>query len=396
MSRVTEIAPGVHYIGANDCLKHRFEGLWPLPQGVSYNAYLVVDDKVALIDTIDACFTERLLGNIREIIGDRPVDYLVINHMEPDHSASIQAVRQAYPGVQIVGNAKTIQMVEGFYGIADNMLTVGENDTLSLGGRELCFFLIPMVHWPETMVTYCAADKLAFTGDAFGTFGAIDGGVTDEQLDGSAYRDEMIRYYSNIVGKYGGPVQKALDKFSKLPVETVCPTHGPVWKKDFPKVFDLYDKMSRYQATDDGVVIAYGSMYGNTGQTAERIARELAGQGVRNIVMHNLTSSHLSYVLRDIFKYPAVVIGSPTYNMHLFPEVQALIDDIELRCIPKRVFGYFGGFTWAGAAVKKLGEFAERVGWDVAAPPVEVKQGYSAEKTEACVDLAKAIAAKLG
>lgn len=395
MSPVTEIAPGIHYIGVNDRLKHRFEGLWPLPQGVSYNSYLVVDEKVALIDTIDACFTERLLGNIRGLIGGRAVDYLVINHMEPDHSASIQAVRQAYPDIRIVGNAKTLQMVEGFYGISGNTLAVGENDTLSLGSRDLCFFMIPMVHWPETMVSYCGAAKLAFTGDAFGTFGTLDGGVTDRQLDVPKYRDEMIRYYSNIVGKYGVPVQKALDKFRKLPVETVCPTHGPVWTSNFPEVFALYDKMSRYEATDDGVVIAYGSMYGNTEQTAERIARELAGHGVRNIAMHNLSSSHLSYVLRDIFKYRAVVIGSPTYNMHLFPEVQALIDDIELRCIPKRIFGCFGGFTWAGAAVKRLTEFAERAGWDIVAPPVEVKQGCTPEKTEACTDLAQAIVERL-
>jgi flavorubredoxin len=246
------------------------------------------------------------------------------------------------------------------------------------------------------MVTYCASDKLVFSGDAFGTFGALNGGVTDRELDFSVYRDEMIRYYSNIVGKYGGPVQRALEKLGTLPVDVVCPTHGPVWTKDFPQVLGLYDKMSRYEPTDGGgVVIAYGSMYGNTEQTAQRIASELADRGVRNIVMHNLTSAHVSFVLRDIFKYRAVVIGSPTYNMHLFPPVQALLDDIELKCIPGRLFGYFGGFTWAGAAVKRLGEFAERVGWEVVAPPIEVKQGYSAAKTDGCTLLADEIAKRL-
>ncbi len=395
MSKVTEIVQGIHYVGVNDRLKRRFEGLWPLPQGVSYNTYLVEDEKVALIDTIDACYTERLLGSIREIIGDRKVDYLVINHMEPDHSASIHAVRQAYPDITIIGNAKTLQMVEGFYGITGNTLTVGEGDTVSLGARDLCFFLIPMVHWPETMVTYCRQHRLAFTGDAFGTFGALDGGVTDEQLDPSRYWDEMVRYYSNIVGKYGGPVQKALHKFARLELEIICPTHGPVWKNEIKKVIGLYDRMSRYEPLEKGVVIAYGSMYGNTEQTAERLARELASEGVRNIAMHNLTSSHISYVLRDIFKYGAVVIGSPTYNTQLFPEVQTLLDDIELRSIPKRVFGCFGGFSWVGTAVKKLTEFAGRTGWDMAGPPIEVKQGYSPEKTCDCAQLAKAIASKL-
>ncbi len=401
MKRVTEIAPGIHYVGANDRTKHRFEGLWPLPHGVSYNAYLIDDEKVALVDTIDAALTERLLGSIREVIGDRPVDYLVINHMEPDHSASIHAVRREWPGITIVGNTKTIQMVEGFYGIGSGTLTVGDGDTLSLGARTLQFHLIPMVHWPETMVTYCTPDGLLFSGDAFGTFGALDGGVTDVQLDTgrdtSPVWDEMVRYYSNIVAKYGGPVQRAIEKLAPLlPLRMVCPTHGPVWTRDFPRVLDLYDRMSRYEPLERGVVIAYGSMYGNTEQTAERLARELAARGVKRIAMHNLTSSHASFVLRDIFKYNALVIGSPTYNMGLFPEVRSLVDDLELRCIPSRVFACFGGFTWAGAAVKKLTEFAGRQGWEQVAPPVEVKQGYSPDKTAACASMADAIVAAMG
>jgi flavorubredoxin len=401
MKRVTEIAPGIHYVGANDRTKHRFEGLWPLPHGVSYNAYLIDDERVALIDTIDAALTGRLLANIREVIGDRPVDYLIINHMEPDHSASIHAVRQAWPGVTIVGNAKTLAMVEGFYGVdcgsGTRTLTVADGDTLSLGARELQFLTIPMVHWPETMVTHIAAGRIAFTGDAFGTFGALDGGVTDAQMDTSRYPDEMVRFYSNIVGKYGGPVQRALEKLAPLlPLKMVCPTHGPVWTREFPRVFDLYDRMSRYEPLEKGVVIAYGSMYGNTEQSAERLARELAARGVTRVVMHNLGASHASFVLRDIFRYSALVIGSPTYNMHLYPPVQSLVDDLELRAIPAdgRIFACFGGFTWAGAAIKRLTEFAGRMGWELVAPPVEVKQGFSSEKTDGLVALADAISAR--
>ena len=400
MKRVTEIVQGIHYVGANDRTKRRFEGLWPLPYGVSYNAYLIEDEKTALIDTIDAAFTERLLGNIREVIGEDKVDYLVINHMEPDHSAAIQAVRQVYPDVTIVGNAKTIQMVEGFYGITSGTLTVADGEELSLGARTLQFHLIPMVHWPETMVTFCPEDRLAFTGDAFGAFGTLDGGITDVQLDAgletSKYWDETVRYYSNIVGKYGGPVQSALKKLAPLGCAIVCPTHGPVWTREFHRVHDMYDRMSRYEPIEkEGVVIAYGSMYGNTEQTAERLARELAARGVKKIAMHNLSSSHASYVLRDIFKYGALVVGSPTYNMHLYPEVQTLLDDIAIRAIPSRLFACFGGFTWAGAAVKRLVEFAEKSGWEMVAPPVEVKQGYTPEKAAACADLAEVIAAAL-
>ena len=404
MKRVTEIAPKIHYVGANDRLKHRFEGQLPLPHGVSYNTYLIDDERVALIDTIDAAYTERLLSQIRDIVGNRPVDYLIINHMEPDHSASIHAVRQAYPDITIVGNAKTLAMVEGFYGIGSSpdcgtptkTLTVADGDTLKLGVRELQFFLIPMVHWPETMVTYCAAECLVFSGDAFGTFGSLDGGIVDTTLDTSKYWPEMVRYYSNIVGKYGVPVQNALKKLTPLlPLKMVCPTHGPVWTEQFPQTLDLYDKMSRYEPLEKGVVIAYGTMYGNTEQTAERIARELAARGVKNIVMHNLTSSHISFVIRDIFRFGAVIIGSPTYNMSLFPQVASLLEAIELRCIPSRIFACFGGFTWAGAAVKRLSEFAERTGWEMTAPPVEVKQGCTCDKTAAAADIAEAIAASI-
>jgi flavorubredoxin len=403
MKSVTEILPGIHYVGANDRTKPRFEGLWPLPHGVSYNAYLIEDEKTALIETIDAAFTERLLAGIREVIGERPVDYLVINHMEPDHSASIHAVRQAWPEITIVGNAKTLRMVEGFYGMdcgpSARAITVADGDTLNLGARTLQFHLIPMVHWPETMVTFCPEDRIAFTGDAFGTFGTLDGGITDVQLgaeaDTSKYWDEMVRYYSNIVGKYGGPVQSALKKLAPLGCATVCPTHGPVWTREFPRVLDLYDRMSRSEPLEKGVVIAYGSMYGNTEQTAERLARELAARGVTKIAMHNLSSSHASFVLRDIFRYGALAIGSPTYNMHLYPEVQTLVDDIAIRAIPSRVFACFGGFTWAGAAVKRLGEFAEKMGWEMVAPPVELKQGYTPEKTTATADIADAIVARL-
>jgi flavorubredoxin len=202
------------------------------------------------------------------------------------------------------------------------------------------------------------------------------------------------------VAKYGGPVQRALEKLAPLlPLEMVCPTHGPVWtSKDFPRVLDLYDRMSRYEPLEKGVTIAYGSMYGNTEQTAERLARELSARGVRKIAMHNLSASHSSYVLRDIFKYNTIVIGSPTYNMGLFPEVRSLVEDIELRCIPGkgRAFACFGGFTWAGAAVKKLTEFAERMGWEMVAPPIEIKQGCSPEKVASTVSLADALVSAMG
>ena len=326
---ITEFVKNIHYVGVNDRVKQKFEGLWPLPNGVSYNSYLITDEKTALIDTVDLCYGERFLAKIQAILGDKPIDYLIINHMEPDHSASISLIRQVYPKMKIVGNAKTLSMIEGFYGICDYFMEIKDGDVLPLGKKKLRFYLTPMVHWPETMMTYCENDALLFSGDAFGCFGAVDGGVTDEQMNTDRYWSEMYRYYSNIVGKYGSPVQKALAKLAEVKIETICSTHGPVWQKNVEKVISIYDKLSRYEA-EEGVVIAYGSMYGNTEQMAEEIARELAAQGIKNIVMYNLSFTDPSYVLSDIFRYKVLIIGGPTYSNQLFPPVEALTRMIEV------------------------------------------------------------------
>lgn len=391
---ITEILPGIHYVGVNDRTTTRFEALWSLPMGVSYNAYLVAGEKIALIDTVEESFGSRLEANIREAIGERKIDYLVVNHMEPDHSSSIAALRRIYPDIEIVGNAKTLQMIEGFYGIAGGTVEVKEGDTLDLGGKTLSFHMIPMVHWPETMVTWCAGDRTLFSGDAFGTFGALDGGITDSQVETDRYWDEMRRYYACIVGKYGAPVQKALQKLSGLPIETICSTHGPVWQQEIGRVIGIYDQLSRYEG-EPGVVIAYGSMYGNTAQMAEKIARELAVQGVKNIIVYNLSYADISNVIRDIFKYDTLIVGSPTYNGELFPEVGSLLQKISERCIPCRKFAYFGSYTWAGAAVRLLGEFAQKMKWEAICQPTEMKQGYDDQGAQCCTALAKAIAEKI-
>lgn len=372
---ITEFVKNIHYVGVNDRVKQKFEGLWPLPNGVSYNSYLITDEKTALIDTVDLCYGERFLAKIQAILGDKPIDYLIINHMEPDHFGLRSGlIRQVYPKMKIVGNAKTLSMIEGFYGICDYFMEIKDGDVLPLGKKKLRFYLTPMVHWPETMMTYCENDALLFSGDAFGCFGAVDGGVTDEQMNTDRYWSEMYRYYSNIVGKYGSPVQKALAKLAEVKIETICSTHGPVWQKNVEKVISIYDKLSRYEA-EEGVVIAYGSMYGNTEQMAEEIARELAAQGIKNIVMYNLSFTDPSYVLSDIFRYKGLIIGGPTYSNQLFPPVEALTRMIEVRDIKNRIFGYFGSFTWAGASVRRLGTFAETMKWTNVCSPVE-RNGY--------------------
>ena len=387
----TEILPGIHYVGVNDRTTTRFESLWSLPYGVSYNSYLVIDEKVALIDTVEVSFGEQFIDNIRAILKDRPIDYLVVDHMEPDHSSSIKTLRLLYPEMQIVGNAKTLQMLDGYYGIHTLTREVKEGESISLGQKNLSFYMAPMVHWPEVMVTYCPEHKVLFSADAFGTFGALNGGILDSQLSLDHFWDEMRRYYACIVGKYGGPVQKALQKVRTLPVGTICSTHGPVWQRQIAKVLDIYDRLSRYEG-EPGVVVAYASMYGNTEQMAERIARELASREVGPIRVYNLSYADPSVVLRDVFRFDTLIVGGPTYNGNLFPPVAELLDRIAARGIPRRRFGWFGSFCWAGASVRLLAEFAQKMKWEPLCDPVEMKQGYSHEMCDPCATLAETVA----
>ena len=384
----------IFYVGVNDRNKHRFEGLWPLPDGVSYNSYLIQDEKTALIDTVDICYCEELLEKIHEAIGDKPIDYLVINHMEPDHSGSISFIRKYYPNITIVGNAKTLSMLKGFYNVEGNELTVKEGTELDLGKHKLAFYLIPMVHWPETMVTYDSTSKTIFSGDAFGCFGALNGGVVDEKINTALYWREMERYYSNIVGKYGMMVQNALKKLAKLDIQMICSTHGPVWTKQIPEVIKTYDRLSKYEG-QEGITIAYGTMYGHTARMAEKIAEAASEAGIRNIVLHNLVKDNDSYVIADVFRYKGLILGSPTYNGELFPRVRSIIDAIAERGVKNRYLGYFGAFTWAGAALKHLAAFNEKMKYEVVADPFELKQGMYPTVEDSCKALGKAMAEKL-
>lgn len=392
MESKTLIKGKIHYVGVNDRQKHLFENMWPLPYGVSYNSYIIDDEKVALIDTVDACYFDVFLSKIKKIIGERPIDYLIINHMEPDHSGSIALIRRYYPNITLVANKLGLGMVEGYYGETMPSILLCDKDSLDLGHHKLTFYMTPMVHWPETMMTYDQTEEVIFTGDAFGCFGALNGGFFDTRINTDIYWNEMYRYYSNIVGKYGSPVQKALQKVGGLPISAICSTHGPVWTENIEKVVGIYDKLSKYEA-DNGVVIAYGSMYGHTEQMAETIADDLSAKGVKNIVMHNVSKSHSSYILADIFKYKGLIIGSPTYNGLIYPEVDSLLTKILHREIKGRYLGYFGSFTWAGAAVKRLGEFAEKSKFELVSEPVEMKQALM--DIGQCEQISAAMASKL-
>ena len=377
-----KLSERIRYVGVNDLRTKLFEHQWPLPYGVSYNSYLVVDEKVALVDTAAAAFEEEFLSNIRSEIGERQVDYLIVNHMEPDHSALQAAIRREYPDCTIVTNAKAVQMIEGYQGITENIHIIKEGESLSLGGATLQFFMVPMVHWPETMVTWCPEEKTLFSGDAFGSFKAAPESVTDSKSSTfEEYKDEMTRYYASIVGKYGLPVQNALKKLGGLEIGRICSTHGPVWERQASDVVSHYDRLSGNR-TVRGVCLAYGSMYGNTGKAAMALAEAIEKRGIPCRV-HNLTEEDYSFALRDIFLYDTVILGSPTYNNGIFPPVRQLMQGIVDRQVKGRRFMSFGSFTWAAASVKLLNAMATEAGFEILGEGATFRQGFTSDKFDA-------------
>ena len=391
-----EIANKVYSVGDNDRNKALFQGLWPLPYGVSYNSYLIDDEKVCLIDTVEVDFFVQFIENLREVLGNRQIDYLVINHMEPDHSGSLALLRKYYPDIQVIGNKKTFDMMAGFYGIKDNTIEMKNGEELSLGSHTLQFFMTPMIHWPETMMTLCKGDvSHLFTGDAFGCFGALNGGFIDQEIDTEWAWLEMVRYYSNIVGKYGIPVQNALKKLAGIHIDYICSTHGPVWHKYVDKVISLYDRMSKYE-TDPGLVICYGTMYGNTERMAEQIARSASLAGVKDIRLYNVSKTHHSYILQDIFRFRGLIVGAPTYNAGLYHEMDVLLQEVANRDIKHHLIGWFGSYSWASKAVAAIGEWNEnRLHFEKVGEPVEMKQALTPEIKAECTRLGREMAARL-
>ena len=381
-----KISDRILYVGVNDDEKVLFEGLWPLPVGVSYNSYVVCDEKIALIDTVECGFEEEFIENVNLAVGCREIDYLVVNHMEPDHSSLIRYMLDRYPSMMIVANAKTVPMLKGYHGISeDKVIVVKEGDSINLGTCSLSFHMTPMVHWPETMVTWLEEEGTLFSGDAFGTFGSIDEEVVDDEDTFDVFRDEMIRYYSNIVGKYGNPVQTALKKLAGLDIKRICSTHGPVWQKNVGNVVALYDKMSRYHV-ERGVCIVYGSMYGNTAAAADALAMELESRGVpyaiHDVSGNNAGELGISGALRDVFKYDTIVVGSPTYNNGIFPPVETFMKALQARLIKGRRFYALGSYTWSGASVSLLNKLAEAQGFEILGDGLSFAQAYTHDKVD--------------
>ena len=392
--RTVRISDRVHYIGVNDRTTTKFEGMWPLPLGVSYNSYIVEgSEKTAIIDGVEASRAMQHIDAIKQILGDRRPDYLVINHMEPDHSGAVRMLRQAFPGIVIVGNAMTLAFNRGYYGIDSQTLQVKDGDTLPLGGdTTLRFHLTPMVHWPETMVTYLEEEQTLFSGDAFGCFGALNGAVVDTDMNTARYFPEMVRYYSNIVGKYGQFVQKALKKLEGLAIGTICSTHGPVWRSQIKEVIDIYDRLSRYEPLDNGATIVYGSMYGNTEIMAETAAQALAEGGVKEISVINASHTDISYIIAEIFRHRGLIIASPTYSDTLFPPVAAVMEAIALRGLQNREVAVVGGHTWSQQAIKAMQQYIDACRLNPVADPVSFKHAPAADSLAQCAGMAAEMA----
>ncbi|MBQ7348551.1 MAG: FprA family A-type flavoprotein [Clostridia bacterium] len=348
------ISKDVKYIGVNDYKVDLFEGQYVVPSGMSYNSYLIIDEKVAVFDTVSAGFGEQWMANIEKTLGGKAPDYLIIQHMEPDHSAYIAAFMNIYSNAKIVSSAKAFVMMKNFFGtdFDDRKIVVGENDTLSLGKHELVFVTAPMVHWPEVIVTYDKADKILFSADGFGKFGALD---ADED-----WACEARRYYIGIVGKYGAQVQSLLKKAATLDIKTICPLHGPILTENLGYYLNLYNIWSSYGVESDGVLICYTSVYGNTKKAVELLEKELKDNGCAKVVVNDLARCDMAEAVEDAFRYGKIVLATTTYNGEIFPFMREFINHLTERNFANRTVGFIENGSWAPVATKFMKGMLEK------------------------------------
>ena len=391
-----KVTEDLYWVGGSDRRLELFENIFPLTKGVSYNSYLLLDEKTVLFDAADHAIGRQFLENVKAVLNGRALDYLVVNHMEPDHCAMIEDLVLRYPEMQIIGNAKTFPMISQFFDfdLEGRTVTVKEADTFSSGKHTLHFVMAPMVHWPEAMMTYDETDKILFSADAFGTFGALNGNIFNDELDFDRdWLDEARRYYTNIVGKYGMQVQNVLKKAAGLDISVICPLHGPIWRTDLDYIIGKYDIWSKYEPEEKGVMIAYASMYGNTENMAEIFAASLAESGVKNIRMHNISKTHVSELISDSFKYSHIVLAAPTYNNGIYPLMDNFLEDMKALALQNRTVAVLGNGTWAPQSTKlitaKIGEMKNMRLLDGA---VTIKSAVKDPQMEEIVSLAGQIA----
>ncbi len=365
---VVSIKPGVFWIGVNDRITDLFEGLWPITaEGVSYNSYLVDDEKKAIIDLAKSFKGDEYLAQIEEIADISEIDYVIINHMEPDHTGLIRTIRRISPKATLVGSPKTKKMLEDFFSIKENVRVVNDGDTLSLGKHTLQFFMTPFLHWPETMMTYDVNHRILFSCDAFGGYGAIRGAIFDDECKyPDFYEKEALRYYVNIVANYSPRVLSAIEKLAEIPVDVIAPSHGLIWRKNVSRIVGLYKKWAEYASgeTEPGVTLIYGSMYGNTEVVMNAVAQGISQCGVP-VEIFDSARTHVSYILPSLWTKRGVIVGAPTYEVSLFPPMAEVLNMAVRKRIKNKMTAYFGSYGWSGGALKEMQKIIEPLKWDL-------------------------------
>lgn len=399
MYNVRKVTEDIVWVGASDRRLALFENIFPIPRGVSYNSYVLLDEKTVLLDTVDASVAGQFFENLEHVLDGRKLDYLIVNHMEPDHCAMIGDLVRRYPEVQVVGNTKTFGMIKQFFGtdFAERAVTVKEGDTLATGAHTLHFVMAPMVHWPEVMVTYDEKDKVLFAADGFGTFGALNGNIFADEVDFDRdWLDDARRYYTNIVGKYGASVQALLKKASGLEIAVICPLHGPIWRENLGYILEKYQKWSTYEAEDQAVVILYATMYGNTASAADALAGRLAAKGVKKIVVYDVSNTHVSELISEIFRASHVVFAAPTYNGGIYPVMENLLADMKALAVQNKTVALMENGTWAPMTAKQMREkLAELKNVTILDTQITIKSAMAPEQEGQLEALADAIVASM-
>lgn len=390
-----KITDSIVWVGGSDRRLALFENLFPIPRGVSYNSYLILDEKTCLLDTADASIRQQFIENVLATLNGRSLDYLIVNHMEPDHCANIEELALRFPDMKIVGNAKTLSFIGQFYDmdLHDRTITVTEKDTLSLGTHELHFVFAPMVHWPEVMMTYEASEKILFSADAFGSFGALNGTLFDDEIDlDSEWLNDARRYYTNIVGKYGVQVQTALKKAGAVDIQMIAPLHGIVWRKNISYILEKYQLWSTYTPEEKGVVILYGSMYGNTENAANILAGMLADKGIHKISVYDVSNTHVSTLIAESFRYSHLVLAAPTYNNEIYPAMYNYLHDLKALNLQKRCVALIENGTWGPLSGKLMNEFLQGIkDMQILEPKVTVRSSLKEDSRQQLETLAQCI-----
>ena len=396
MHSTRKVKDDLIYVGGSDRRLSRFENLFPIPKGVSYNSYVLLDEKTVLFDTADESISRQYIENVVHALNGRPLDYMIVQHMEPDHCAMIDDMLRRYPEAKMVCSAKAVRMFAQFYGtdVAARALIVKEGDKLSTGEHTLHFVMAPMVHWPEVMVTYDEKDKILFSADAFGTFGALSGNIFDDEISfDTTWMNDARRYYTNIVGKYGVQVQTLLKKAASLDIEMICPLHGPIWHKDLGLLLEKYQKWSTYEPEDKTVMIAYATMYGNTENAANVLAGMLADKGVKNIAMYDVSETDVSELVAESFRCSHLVLAAPTYNSGIQPKMEAYLSDIKALNLQNRTVAVIDNGTWAATAGKQMiGMLEGMKNMTILENPISIKSALAENQLGALEALADELA----